>query len=576
VATAGLAAVALSACATVPDSGPAQAGKVAVNAGGPGQDYAQLVPIPPRPGWTPKQIVSGFLAACAGFAGNHAVARQYLDPAVRHSWNPGWAVTVVGAPPTVGRPVVSPHWAGVGTPVDQVTATGEKLATLTSNGQYVGAQGSSSYQFQLSKVRGQWRIQNPPSQLLLNELDFKRVYAPRNLYFLAGTSGALVPDPVFVPLEASNVDLANKLVSALLNLPQGWLATAVTTAFPGGTARLGPVTLDNGTATINLGGSAAAASGPVLSQMTAQLAWTLTGPSYGQSGIQTVDLEINGHLRRSASLPVGRGGLSVPLPAPNAPLYAANASGVVQKLTGSQPPQTVPGAAGQGKVHLDTIAVSPGGRYVAGLTPSGRTVYYAALARNARLSAWSPGGSGFTSLSWDPSGGLWVASPDGVWLLHPGGTPVPLGLSLPPGSVVSQLRVAPDGVRIAMIVRSPAWGTRIMLAAIEHVPHGDVVLGSTVTAGDDVPNPTQLAWYDADTLLVLSQTRGNAQLHSVPVNGSSAKLLDTASGTVSISSAGPANPLAAGLPNGQMALTTSLNGTWVTQPEVVLSPVYPG
>jgi hypothetical protein len=62
----------------------------------------------------------------------------------------------------------------------------------------------------------------------------------------------------------------------------------------------------------------------------------------------------------------------------------------------------------------------------------------------------------------------------------------------------------------------------------------------------------------------------------VPVNGSSAKLLDTASGTVSISSAGPANPLAAGLPNGQMALTTSLNGTWVTQPEVVLSPVYPG
>jgi len=49
----------------------------------------------PGQGWKPQQIVSGFLAASASFAGNHSVARQYLIPQKARSWSPGWAVTVV-------------------------------------------------------------------------------------------------------------------------------------------------------------------------------------------------------------------------------------------------------------------------------------------------------------------------------------------------------------------------------------------------------------------------------------------------------------------------------------------------
>jgi hypothetical protein len=578
-AAAALTALTLSSCAAVPDSGPAQAGSVELTAGGQGQDYLQLIPEAPQPGWGPVAIVKGFLAASASFAGNHGVARQYLVPTAQNAWSPGWAITVVGTTPSLSPPVAYGHQAGLYTLVNTVKATGEKLATLTATGQYRGSQGSSTYWFQLAKVRGQWRILNPPRQLLLTQSDFKRVYAPRNLYYLADPSPVLVPDPVYVPLQATNVDLANKLVTALLSRPQGWLASAVSTGFPHGTRLLRQVTLNDGTATIDLGGPAAGASKAALNRMTSQLAWTLAGPSYGQSAVQSVNLEINGHPRQSASLgdtQKRRHGLSVPEPGAGGPLYAVDASGAVQELTGSPLSATsVPGEAGQGRVHLGTIAVSPRGRYVAGLTRSGRGVYYGALRRGARLYQWQPRGQIFTSLSWDTSGNLWAAGSKGVWKLRPGGTAVQVA-GLLPGYGVSQLRVAPDGVRVAMIVHIPREnGTHLLLAALGHGATGAVTLGPTVAAGDDVSHPVQLTWYDADNLIVLAQSPTGLQLYKVPANGSSSTTLNTIPGTQSISAAGPANPLAAGLA-GQLALTPSLNGTWITQPGPGLSPTYQG
>jgi hypothetical protein len=66
------------------------------------------------------------------------------------------------------------------------------------------------------------------------------------------------------------------------------------------------------------------------------------------------------------------------------------------------------------------------------------------------------------------------------------------------------------------------------------------------------------------------------QLWEVPVNGGFSTALVTDSGTQSITSAGPANPMAAGLAHGQLALEPNLNGTWVPQRGIAGSPIYPG
>jgi hypothetical protein len=52
--------------------------------------------------------------------------------------------------------------------------------------------------------------------------------------------------------------------------------------------------------------------------------------------------------------------------------------------------------------------------------------------------------------------------------------------------------------------------------------------------------------------------------------------IGTYPGTVSISAAGPANPLIAGLPNGHLAMTANLNGSWTTVTATGQDPTYPG
>jgi hypothetical protein len=565
-----------------------QQGSVA-QADGQGQDYLQLIPSPPGPTWDPTQIVLGFLTATASFADHYAIARQYLLPQIQSSWNPGIAVTVVAAPLTVkttSRPQQQPP-AGGTTVAVRVRVSGQQVASLTANGQYLSTQGKTQFTprtFDLVNVNGKWRISNPPSPLLLDEPDFQRVYQPRNLYFPAVSGQALVPDPVFVPLQATSVDVAGRLVNSLQSNPQGWLSGAAQTAFPAGTRLLGKVTINAGTATVDLGGAAATARKAVLGQMMAQLLWTLAGPSSGQSAIQSVELETDGHPRQSATWSggqpqTGQPGLIVPQEPAKAPLYASGSHGVVQLLAGPSPSATlsatpVPGQAGDMRVPFGPIAVSPDKGYVAGITRSGSAVYYGAIGRGAKLAKWSRGG-GFTSISWDTHDDLWVAGSDGVWVLGPAGSSSPLG-GLPHGSVISQLRFAPDGVRVAMIVHS-STGAQLLLGAIERVAGGGVALGSpTVSIGTDVLDPTQLTWYDANNLIVLSASSTGPLLQEVPVNGGSSIPIVTDPDTLSISAAGPANPLVAGVTRGRLALTSNINGTWGPEENAGLHPTYPG
>ena len=135
---------------------------------------------------------------------------------------------MVSRPPTTSTaaPSIRQPLAGQQQEEDQagVKVTGLPVATLTDTGQYLVSSGSSSqsYDFNLLKINGQWRIDTlPTSQLLLTQADFERVYQPRDLYFLAQSGRTLVPDPVFVPQQATNTELATGLVKALLQDPEG-------------------------------------------------------------------------------------------------------------------------------------------------------------------------------------------------------------------------------------------------------------------------------------------------------------------------------------------------------------------
>ena len=575
-------AIAAGGCATIPISGPPRQIEQPPNDLSQGEDFPQLIPAPPGSNWTPRQIVSGFLVASASFA--DAVAREYLAGPLAQNWRPGWAVTVVSQP-KVEQPSKIQHLTGQSSgQIATVEVSGQKLATLNNNGQYQVPPGSitqKKIRFSLSKINDQWRITNPPRRLLLSKADFLRVYQPRNLYFFASSGRTLVPDPVFVPLRATTTDLANGLVNALKQRPLGYLQGVTQTSFPPGTKLLGPVRIAGSAAIVNLGGAIARATPAVQADAAAQLVWTLTSPSYERSAITSVRLEING---RPLRLPGSADGAEllanykwmVPKPSTGAGLYFIGSNGVVELLSASQAaarPDPARGQAGTGLVPMTSIAVSPPDeRFIAGISPGGKIVQFGRLSKGATLRSWRPGGKS-TSLSWDSHGDLWVATTHGVWLRPPDGKPpIAVDIGLLPGDQISALRVAPDGVRIAVIVRGKT-PPQVQIGAVTRGKN-TASIGQLVPIGQGIRDPTALSWYDADDLMVLSSPGGaGAALERVPVNGGRPIRVPPERRIVSLATAG--SHIVAGLRGGQIVTFGGLAGGW--GPLVAgEDPAYPG
>ena len=105
------------------------------------------------------------------------------------------------------------------------------------------------------------------------------------------------------------------------------------------------------------------------------------------------------------------------------------------------------------------------------------------------------------------------------------------------GKRVTALKVAPDGVRCAMLV-SGGGGTQLMVAAI-------VRSGAQSSIGPALPisaqngNFTALTWYDADHVIALSHSSGGPVLDEIAMNGETLVPVTAEAGTVSIAADGP-------------------------------------
>jgi Lipoprotein LpqB beta-propeller domain/Sporulation and spore germination len=582
-ATAAVAvAVAVTGCAAVPTSGAVQQfGGAAQNGpAGPGGS-AQPVPEPPGQGWTPQEIVLGFLSASASFANNHAVAREYLDPSAESDWKPSWAVTVVssagqGTPvPEMKQFVANEH----GGPTMRVVVYGQQVATVADTGQFLATAEShkTSATFDLTKnSEGQWRIIAPlPANLLISQQDFQRVYQSRDIYFLGGSGQTLVPDPVFVPEEDTNAQLATGLANALLKDPKGWLQGAVTTAFPHGVSA--EVKINGPNATVDLVGKGATANRRQQQQMAAQLTWTLaSGP------IQSVELEINGR-------PLQIGGNQIqlqgsytdwlPVPTPGSSLYYVGTGGTVRALSGVGPP----GSGDLGNVStvttprvppLRSIAVSPNGRWIAGISQNQKVVYAWEIGNAGTLRRWAAETGDCSSLSWDSAGDLWITAGGGLWMMAPGSDGAQ-SVTLPSNdTAVTDFRVAPDGVRAVMIVNN---GTQLQLVAIIHAGQSPS-LGDPVTIGPGVGDPEAVSWYDADDVFVLADSSSGGELEEIPLTSGQPIWTASEGNIASMTATYPSgtNPnVAVGLSDGQVIVSTNL-GAFHSTAAKGQAPAFPG
>jgi hypothetical protein len=528
------AAAAVTGCATAPSvSLPRSLSGVS------GQQQAYVQPLPPPPAtsnWNAQQVVLAFLQANASFELDPSAARQYLGAGVR--WKPSGSVTVVSPSLTVKS-----FSAGRLVPQSVVTVTvkGTRLATLTGGGQYSYQPGNASYQFTLSRENGIYKIQSlqEGGALLLTQTTFDEVFQPRNLYFFEGPHGLpgyLVPDPVFAPVQsptvANTTSLASELVRGLLVDPgSSWLSGDTTTAFLAGTRLIG-VTISNQTAIVNLGGSAAHANPEQLAMMLAQLSATLRSSSYSAPLVQHVELATDGKRRH---LPTVRAVVPSAGVSTSASLYFA-AGGRIYHGAAKPTGVFAPGLPLAGQ-EITALAVAPGKpRLAVAVANRGCTVYAANAAGSARAyTSYRLGRKygGCTSLSWGAGSSLWAVAGSRVWLLQSGRVqPVGLPTSTltPHGTQVQALTVAPDGVRVALIVRSgshrrlvlgaPAWSTVTSRLRLQMATR---VTLQVVPVGGGLANPAAVSWYRPDELLVLN----GFGLYGVPLTGGQSAQLGT-------------------------------------------------
>ncbi|MEV3874601.1 LpqB family beta-propeller domain-containing protein [Streptomyces sp. NPDC049906] len=564
--------------------------------------------MPPRENADPAEIVQGFLESLTSDDPQFEMARKYLTEKASEEWRPEVSTSVLADGPhtTAQRPGDD----GART----YTLTGTRIATVDVQHAYKPASGTYSQPVHLVQdpaSGNQWRIDRPPRGVVLGESDFLRIYRPVNKYYFAAddTHGQgqerLVADPVYV---RQRVDPVTQTVRLLMEGPTQWLAPVVRSEFPSGirldTSAESLAPDSNNILEVPLEPAGDAIGQPQCTKMAAQLIFTLQ--DWAANGIEEVEVQ------RSDGSPLCR-------------LTADRAETVAPHRTRGNPdyqyflddkkrlvrlpgistgadPEPAPGPLGTTEKPFGSVAVSREEDQAAGVSLNGRELYVGALAAGTALgepvltSRAKNVKDGLTAPSWDGRGDLWVADRNpgdsGLYLLRQGsGTPVPVQTPGLAGGRIEAVRVAADGVRIALLVeregsrtlrigrveREAPGSAGVSAGSADH-PTGTVRVAELRSAAPQLEEVTAMSWAGGSRLVVVGRESGGVQqIRYVHTDGSTPEggALPGLTGVQEIAASDDERlPLVAHSDDGIVRLPPG--EPWRTVLKTGTSPVYPG
>lgn len=362
VVSAGLLAVLLCGCSTLPTDGEVRSR--AENGTGSGSQAPYFAPPGPTRGDNREGVVRGFLLAMQANPPSTAVARSFLTERAAATWTPDEGTYIYDG-------------SSVEVDGELIRASLSDAHQLDPRGRWDTGPGGPppSIGFELVREDDEWRIDNPQNVLAVPASYFSSLFVPFHLYFFDRTGTVLVPERVYLPRGEQT---ASNLLRGLLAGPRSSEKAALTTAIPGGRADRGVLVSEDGVAEVPIGSGVLRLPGEQLDRVVAQLAWTLRQVP----GITRMRLTVDG--------------LGVPLP---------NGQDDVSVRTGAQfdpvaaPGRSTWGLVGRRVVRIeDDTAVAVGGplgrpgfalRSVAG---TGEFDQVAAVARNGRVLYVAPDG----------------------------------------------------------------------------------------------------------------------------------------------------------------------------------------
>ncbi|WP_405595080.1 LpqB family beta-propeller domain-containing protein [Streptomyces sp. NBC_01092] len=532
-------AVLLAGCASMPDSGDLRGVEST-----PRQDtQVRVFAMPPHEDASSSEIVSGFLEALTSDDPDYEIARKYLTKEASDNWRPLLSTTVLADGPAADVDRVGGREE---TENLSYRLTGAKVATVDAQQSYAPAGGDYSEAMHLTrdKKTKQWRIDVPPRGVVMGRTDFQRNYMSVDKYYFAtnttlGTSPhtAAVADPVFV---RRNVDPMTQTVRSLLKGPTSWLDPVARSSFPTGTALKDVTTLttdDQNRLTVPLNDKAARVGLTKCKEMAAQLLFTLQNltPTVDEVVLRAAGRQLCSLTEEDAEAVAMRGSME------RADyLYFLDAEHRLVRLAAAYngtKPDPVPGALGDGDAELKSVAVSRDEDMAAGVGLDGKNLYVGALVPDGPLGEPELTSAGRTpeerlsAPSWDAQGDLWVADrdPDNPrLLLLKEGVGDPLAVNMPPGleGRIESVRVAADGVRIALVVKQGEKSS-LLIGRIERSDdakagdHSAVSVRELRSATPALEEVSAMSWAGDSRLVVVGREKGGVQtMRYVQVDGS--------------------------------------------------------
>ncbi|MEH3033057.1 MAG: LpqB family beta-propeller domain-containing protein [Aeromicrobium erythreum] len=505
LALAVLAALVLAACTGIPDDGPVTTAR---GDDGQARTTVRYSPAGPRVGASPEEIVRGYLDAMLAYPVTTATASEFLTPGAARSWRASRRTVVYGAhevSQVSARPdEVDRTQDGTGAIVRLTAST---RAVLGPTGRY-GRGDDLDERLRLVKVKGQWRITDPPSGTLVSSRFFDDYYRAFDVFFFDRPGQRLVPRVVHLPIGGQ---LPTALVAALAAGPDDdrFLRTYV----PSRSSLRPSVPVADRVAdvafTVELGGRTAGD----LDRLAAQVVWTLR---------QVPDLD---GVRITGGSPVlspngepvndlsdwGRFG-----PSGGSPVAYALAGDRLRQVDGDSA-EPVDGPWGRDAAGASRVAV--GDRDAAGIVDQGGAVRVQGLQGGTvrRLPAVAA-----SALTWDGQRMLWVADRPGGTRLRVG-PPARLRTLEVPGLdqvVVTSLAVSPDGGHVVVTGRRDGR-TELLLAPVARDRAGEVTrVGDLRRLAPSVSTVRSGGWLDASVVELLGTTRLGLQVRRVSIDGS--------------------------------------------------------
>ncbi|RBY89803.1 LpqB family beta-propeller domain-containing protein [Blastococcus sp. TF02A-26] len=558
--------LALTGCSTVPSS---SATVQITQEPDRSSDVEGLEPLGPDEGASPEEIVRGFIDAAASTARQHPVARDHLTPRVADSWSDDSGITVIAA----GYATVTERPGPEGTATVRVTA--DLLGTVTPGGVLTTGAGSYNYEFRLEPVSGEWRVDNPPDGLLMQEPDFERLYDQRAVYFVDPTLQRVVPDPRYVIRgEAQPTALVDRLLAG----PSSALAPGVQN-FLGEARLVGRVTVSGLSVTVDLSGIDQLAP-PELSLLSAQLVWTLSQ----LPGTPSVELLADGERLSLEGVPdvqtVEDWSRFDPEAAPVGAVGHYLDGGALRLVDG----EPAPGPAGQGTYGLQSAAVSADPRTgelsaMVGVTTRDFRASLLVGPYGGDLAEVLPGGTFTVPTVAATRNEFWTVR-DGTAVVRvpADGQPQPVSApALDDLGGASVLQLSPDGVRAAVIVGP----NQLFVGTVVRAEGAPVTLRDLRPVAPSLAGVVDVAWSASDRLLVLATggPQEGVAPYSMSVDGWGLTAVPTA-GLPSQPSSIAAAPSQQPLVSAGGSMWQLSGGTWVTlvrgqQPRTGTEPFFP-